>query len=73
MDVVGGDSQRFAHWLALPELLHVGSLIIDDVQDDSDVRRGGPSCHMIHGTAARHQRRLRQLLPGPDTAGAPRT
>jgi geranylgeranyl pyrophosphate synthase len=51
MDLVGGDSQRFAPWLALPELLHVGSLIIDDVQDDSDVRRGGPACHKVHGTA----------------------
>ena len=51
MDVVGGDSQPFANWLALPELLHVGSLIIDDVQDDSDVRRGGPACHKLHGNA----------------------
>ena len=51
MDIVGGDSQPFAEWLALPELLHVGSLIIDDVQDDSDVRRGGPACHKIHGTS----------------------
>jgi geranylgeranyl pyrophosphate synthase/predicted secreted hydrolase len=51
MDLVGGDSQRFAHWLALPELLHVGSLIIDDVQDGSDVRRGGPSCHKLYGDA----------------------
>jgi geranylgeranyl pyrophosphate synthase/predicted secreted hydrolase len=50
IDLVGGDSQRFAHWLALPELLHVGSLIIDDVQDDSDVRRGGPACHKMFGT-----------------------
>ena len=49
MDLVGGDSQQFAHWLALPELLHVGSLIIDDVQDDSDVRRGGPACHKMYG------------------------
>jgi geranylgeranyl pyrophosphate synthase len=51
MDLVGGQSQRFADWLALPELLHVGSLIIDDVQDDSDVRRGGPSCHKMYGQA----------------------
>lgn len=51
MDLVGGDSQPYAHWLALPELLHVGSLIIDDVQDDSDVRRGGPACHKLHGHA----------------------
>lgn len=49
MDLVGGNSQPFSGWLAVPELLHVGSLIIDDVQDDSDVRRGGPSCHKLHG------------------------
>jgi geranylgeranyl pyrophosphate synthase/predicted secreted hydrolase len=49
MDLVGGNSQPFAAWLALPELLHVGSLIIDDVQDDSAVRRGGPACHKIYG------------------------
>jgi geranylgeranyl pyrophosphate synthase/predicted secreted hydrolase len=51
IDLVGGHSQQFADWLALPELLHVGSLIIDDVQDGSDVRRGGPSCHKLHGEA----------------------
>lgn len=48
-DVVGGDSRKFAQWLAMPELLHVGSLIIDDVQDRSTVRRGGPTCHVVHG------------------------
>jgi geranylgeranyl pyrophosphate synthase/predicted secreted hydrolase len=51
IDLVGGDSQPFAHWLALPELLHGGSLIIDDVQDQSDIRRGGPSCHKLFGEA----------------------
>ena len=49
IDVVGGDSRKFGHWLAMPELLHVGSLIVDDVEDASDVRRGGPSCHRLYG------------------------
>jgi geranylgeranyl pyrophosphate synthase/predicted secreted hydrolase len=49
IDVVGGDSRRFGHWLPMPELLHVGSLIIDDVEDGSDVRRGAPACHLLHG------------------------
>jgi geranylgeranyl pyrophosphate synthase/predicted secreted hydrolase len=49
IDVVGGDSRKFGHWLAMPELLHVGSLIVDDVEDCSDVRRGGPTCHRVHG------------------------
>jgi len=50
-DVVGGDSRKFAAWLAMPELMHVGSLIVDDVQDKSAVRRGGPACHLIYGEA----------------------
>jgi geranylgeranyl pyrophosphate synthase/predicted secreted hydrolase len=49
IDVVGGDSRKFLHWLALPEMLHVGSLIVDDVEDDSSIRRGHPSCHVLHG------------------------
>ncbi len=48
-DVVGGDSRKFVQWLAMPELIHVGSLIVDDVQDKSTVRRGGPTCHLIYG------------------------
>ena len=48
-DLVGGDSQPFMSWLAVPELLHTGSLIVDDVQDGSDVRRGGPPSHALHG------------------------
>jgi len=50
-DVVGGDSREFVHWLAMPELMHVGSLIVDDVQDRSVIRRGGPTCHLVHGDA----------------------
>jgi geranylgeranyl pyrophosphate synthase len=48
-EVVKGDSRKFSQWLAMPELLHVGSLIVDDVQDRSTVRRGGPCCHVIYG------------------------
>lgn len=48
-DALGGDSAKSVGWLAIPELLHVGSLIVDDVQDGSFNRRGGPACHEIHG------------------------
>jgi geranylgeranyl pyrophosphate synthase/predicted secreted hydrolase len=50
-DIVGGDSRDFVKWLAMPEFMHVGSLIVDDVQDRSDVRRGGPTVHKIYGDA----------------------
>jgi geranylgeranyl pyrophosphate synthase/predicted secreted hydrolase len=51
IDLVGGNSQSFLSWLALPELLHVGSLIVDDVEDQSLIRRGGPGCHHLYGQA----------------------
>jgi geranylgeranyl pyrophosphate synthase len=50
-DAVGGNSQVAIDWLALPELMHVGSLMVDDVQDKSIVRRGGPAAHTVHGDA----------------------
>jgi hypothetical protein len=48
-DVVGGDSQPLLSWLAMPELMHVGSLMVDDVEDRSLVRRGGPAAHTMYG------------------------
>jgi geranylgeranyl pyrophosphate synthase len=48
-DVVGGDSRKYIEWLAIPEIMHVGSLIVDDVEDRSTVRRGGPTCHCVYG------------------------
>jgi len=40
-----------ASYIAISELLHVGSLIIDDIQDESSVRRGGRCVHLDYGTA----------------------
>lgn len=48
-DIVGGDSRDYVQWLAFPEMMHVGSLIVDDVQDKSEIRRGGKTCHLIYG------------------------
>ncbi|WP_372696621.1 polyprenyl synthetase family protein, partial [Immundisolibacter sp.] len=33
----------------LPELLHSASLIVDDIQDGADSRRGGPALHRVIG------------------------
>lgn len=49
IDSVGGNSQPFIDWLAMPELIHTGSLIVDDIQDRSDTRRGGTALHLIYG------------------------
>jgi geranylgeranyl pyrophosphate synthase len=34
---------------ALVELPHNGSLIVDDIEDGAEERRGGPAVHLIHG------------------------
>ncbi|CBZ25694.1 putative polyprenyl synthase [Leishmania mexicana MHOM/GT/2001/U1103] len=40
-----------SRYIAVAELLHVGSLIIDDIQDNSVVRRGGKCVHVEYGVA----------------------
>lgn len=49
VDAVGGNSNKYTHGLPGPEMLHSGSLIIDDIQDKSLTRRGQPCCHLIYG------------------------
>lgn len=34
---------------AIVEIIHAGSLIVDDIEDGSTRRRGGPSLHLVHG------------------------
>lgn len=50
IDAVGGDSTPYENWLAMPEIMHAGSLIVDDIQDESETRRGGKTAHEIYGT-----------------------
>ena len=42
-------NQRVLPLTPLVELLHSGSLIIDDIEDGSDLRRGKKAVHLIHG------------------------
>ncbi|HET7838610.1 MAG TPA: polyprenyl synthetase family protein [Rectinemataceae bacterium] len=34
------------------EIAHNGTLIVDDIEDGSDTRRGGPAIHLLHGIDA---------------------
>ena len=45
---VRGDIARL---MCVGELIHLGSLLHDDVIDDADERRGRPSAHLVHGNA----------------------
>lgn len=38
--------------MCVGELIHLGSLLHDDVVDDGDVRRGKPAAHRVYGNAA---------------------
>lgn len=51
IELAGGEAEPFRDLMAAAELVHVGSLIVDDVEDRSPVRRGGPSVHSIYGEA----------------------
>ncbi len=46
---LGGKIDKFKDFAILPELIHQGSLIIDDIEDNSDLRRGKPCLHKIYG------------------------
>ncbi len=45
----GVDERTFAACAQAIELLHAGSMIVDDIQDGSAVRRGAPAIHRLFG------------------------
>ena len=48
--LAGGRPEAMPHELPLVvELLHAGSLIVDDIEDESATRRGAPALHRIYG------------------------
>ena len=51
LQLVGGDPERFQAVMGAAELLHVGTEMVDDVEDGSTVRRGAPAAHQIVGEA----------------------
>jgi geranylgeranyl diphosphate synthase type II len=48
--VFGGSGGSAARCAAAVEILHNGLLIHDDIQDLSELRRGRPTLHVLHGT-----------------------
>lgn len=47
--LVGGNANDWRPFLVIPEMIHTASLIIDDIQDESETRRGGPCVHKVVG------------------------
>ncbi|WP_180927914.1 polyprenyl synthetase family protein [Streptomyces sp. AJS327] len=50
-EVLGCRTEQLDVLAAAVELLHTGSLIVDDVQDAAPLRRGRAAAHVVYGTA----------------------
>lgn len=48
-EVLGEEPSRFADFSMLIEMVHNGSLMVDDIEDSSDLRRGQPCVHKKFG------------------------
>jgi geranylgeranyl diphosphate synthase type I len=48
-EAVGGDSKKILPIAASIELFHLYTLLHDDIEDNSDMRRGKPTAHRIYG------------------------
>lgn len=50
IDAFGEDPHEYLPYATVPEILHTGTIIVDDVEDDAELRRGGPALHTVYGT-----------------------
>ncbi|MFH1257712.1 MAG: polyprenyl synthetase family protein [Candidatus Micrarchaeota archaeon] len=48
-EAFGTNPKKLMELSAIPEIVHNGTLMVDDVEDSSDLRRGKPAIHVIFG------------------------
>ena len=49
VEAFGEDPERFLPYSTIPEILHNGTIIVDDVEDEAETRRGEPALHHQFG------------------------
>ncbi|HRD69569.1 MAG TPA: polyprenyl synthetase family protein [Legionella sp.] len=49
LNAVGGNSEHFREWAGMIELIQSSTLILDDIQDNSKMRRGKQTIHELYG------------------------
>jgi geranylgeranyl pyrophosphate synthase len=49
LELFGVDYKKYKDFAVSIELLHNGTLILDDIEDDGELRRGKPTCHRKFG------------------------
>jgi len=48
-EVLGKNPNDFLDFAIIPEVIHNGTLMVDDIEDASELRRGKPCTHKIYG------------------------
>jgi len=48
-EALGKNSEEYLDFAIIPEVVHNGTLIIDDIEDSSELRRGKPCTYKIYG------------------------
>lgn len=49
LEALGGKTDKLKDLAIIPEIAHNGSLIVDDIEDNGETRRGKPCLHKIFG------------------------
>jgi geranylgeranyl diphosphate synthase type I len=49
VDAFGEEPENYLEYACIPEILHNGTIIVDDVEDGATMRRGGPALHHEYG------------------------
>ncbi len=49
VDALGADPEAHLPYATIPEVLHTGTIIVDDVEDEAAIRRGEPALHHVYG------------------------
>ncbi|WP_254537630.1 polyprenyl synthetase family protein [Halomarina litorea] len=50
VEALGEDPEAYLPYACIPEILHNGTIIVDDVEDGASMRRGERALHHVHGT-----------------------
>jgi geranylgeranyl pyrophosphate synthase len=49
VEALGGDRDKVFDFVVIPEIIHNGTLLVDDIEDKSELRRGKPCTYLIYG------------------------
>ncbi|WP_255191597.1 polyprenyl synthetase family protein [Natronobeatus ordinarius] len=49
VEAFGEDPEAYLPYACIPEILHNGTIIVDDVEDEASIRRGEPALHHRYG------------------------